>query len=297
LSEEFESIVQELKGLGFLVHLDTAQVYHAAYNFWGLDLPCEAESPTMASVMIACQDRSRVWHQDLKTYGEEHAYQQLLVGLANISNGRFHPSDIQESPEVVTFRAHGYGFEFRPKPGHYLDMSILKTVNSAIFGKAVFHCSDSLGMPNVSFLATPSVAQALRLVHKWSLVPSATQPQDDTIHGFLSTFWEQGMEEDAWLILQDQRYCDDLNTGWLREGMRRISLGDHLTIFEQDGRTCWQGVLGSGPRTLWERLRSIPPPLFPRDMEESVWKGWFKATPLRRAVLRAISGRLQPQPT
>lgn len=59
--------------------------------------------------------------------------------------------------------------------------------------------------------------------------------------GWISTFWEQGMEEYPRLIFQDEVFTE--GSQWMREGMHDVAAGDELTIFTPDGEVLWQGKL------------------------------------------------------
>ncbi len=97
--------------------------------------------------------------------------------------------------------------------------------------------------------------------------------------GWISTFWEQGMEETPWLVFQGR--SPDGEDRWERGRMRRLAAGDRLTIFDSDsdsdGATLWSGTLSArrlgllgiiGPRTL-----------APAGVDEALWLSWFRRDP------------------
>lgn len=96
--------------------------------------------------------------------------------------------------------------------------------------------------------------------------------------GWVSTFWEQGMEEPAWLIFQDERYTQ--GDQWLREGMYELSPGDELTIYAPDGDLLWQGSLVLRRQGWFAR-----PTLVPAEIGQSQWQQWFEMHPPLRATL------------
>ena len=98
---------------------------------------------------------------------------------------------------------------------------------------------------------------------------------DDEELGWISTFWEQGMEESPWLIFQGR--SPDGDDRWERERMRRLAAGDRLTILESEGAVLWSGTLSVrrlgllgiiGPRTL-----------APAGIDEALWLSWFRRNP------------------
>lgn len=97
--------------------------------------------------------------------------------------------------------------------------------------------------------------------------------------GWISTFWEQGMEEYPWLIFQDETFTE--GESWLREGMHQLQAGDHLTIFAPDGDVLWQGELRPRRQGWFGRSTLVPP-----EVGEGQWDSWFYLKPSLRARLK-----------
>ena len=96
--------------------------------------------------------------------------------------------------------------------------------------------------------------------------------------GWISTFWEQGMEESAWLIFQDERFAQ--GNQWSRQGMHQLGPGDQLTIFAPDGDVLWHG------RLQWRRQGWFGPKTWgPKEVGEKQWQHWFELSPPLRARL------------
>lgn len=283
MNESFQRALKQLRGFGFFTHQKDEDILSSLDRMWGAESLEEAATTQEAEVMLLTTDRARVWYGDTKTRDEVGQYSELLHGLATISQGRFQPTELEESRELVSFRTHGHRYTYTPQPGHYLDTGILRIVNRSICGKAIFHVVDTLGMPNVMFMTTPSVKSALQTNLRWSFVDSLNQEKQGVVRGFLSTFWEQGMEEEPWLILQDKRFCDTPKKGWLREGMLRIGEGFRLSLVNQDNELLFEGILGDVSQSFWEKFRGKPKPLFPSHFPEEQWQSWFASEPPMRA--------------
>ncbi len=93
--------------------------------------------------------------------------------------------------------------------------------------------------------------------------------------GWISTFWEQGMEEPPWLVFQGR--SPDGDERWDRGLMRRLDGGDRLTIIGDDGEVLWSGALR------WRRLGLFgivgPRTLAPAGIDEALWRSWFVRKP------------------
>jgi hypothetical protein len=100
------------------------------------------------------------------------------------------------------------------------------------------------------------------------------------LQGWVSEFWEQGMEEAPWLIFQDHRYTN--GESWDRAGMHRLAPGGTLTIFA-DGRSSvlWSGVLRQRRLGLLGVLG--PRSLTPNEVNEATWVSWFRRSPSLQA--------------
>ncbi len=103
--------------------------------------------------------------------------------------------------------------------------------------------------------------------------------------GWISTFWEQGMEEGEWLVFQDRRFArvdDEGRRSWDREGMHVLGPGDRLQIRDSAGVVLWDGVIED------RRVGLVEDPvgmilghrtMVPADVEESIWGAWFHREP------------------
>lgn len=109
------------------------------------------------------------------------------------------------------------------------------------------------------------------------------------INGWISDYYEQGMEYDYWLILQDQRYAASRTAGWEPAGLIILQPGDRLSIYHDDGHCIWQGHLGTPPQP----HRSGQPlpsnlPWWPTTLTFAEWIGWFRHTPALTAQLERL---------
>lgn len=105
-------------------------------------------------------------------------------------------------------------------------------------------------------------------------------------HGWISDFWEQGMEGERWHVFQDIAFAQDRAHGWRREGMYLLQTGDRLTILADDGHLLWQGTLAAR-RLRWfgRKVSPYEPEWHPVDVSMAVWLGWFRQRPVSRARL------------
>lgn len=110
------------------------------------------------------------------------------------------------------------------------------------------------------------------------------------LHGWISDFWEQGMEEPPWLIFQDEKYAESPAGGWSRDGMHTFAEGDHLTILGEDGSVLWAGRLESRKTGWFSRLPASSCDWHPEDVPAETWSGWFRRSPSLRAVFRPAKG-------
>jgi len=282
MNSDFAAWVAELQDLGFLQNRSVAELWQGVERTWGLDLPGEAESPAQADLMLVSLDREQAWHQDLK-HPDNH-FERLVGELSRLARGAFNPSNLVADLEQVSFQVGPYSYRFQPAPGHYLDMQLLKTLNSSLLGANRFEVCDNLGMPNVVLFLEPERRDRLQAMRGWSFVPSLVQPADGFRWGFLSNYFEQGMEEAAWLTFQDQRFCASLEAGWQMEGLHRIGPGDSLQVLRDDGSLAWQGRLQMVRGGFWQRLRGQPATLKPPEIEPEVWHDWFHRSPPWRAL-------------
>lgn len=116
---------------------------------------------------------------------------------------------------------------------------------------------------------------------------------DDTMQGYLSDFWEQGMEEAPWLIFQDARYCAGPRGGWDREGLHRLGEGDRLTIFNEDGSVCWAGTITTRRVGWFSKLQAGSSQWYPEGMDSTTWTGFFRHDPPLKASYRPARSELR----
>lgn len=283
MNSEFAPWVAELQDLGFLQNRSAAELWQAVERTWGLDLPGEAERRAQADLMLVSLDHEQVWHQDLK---HPDGYLPMLGELSRLTQGAFAPGNLVVDSEQVRFETGPYSYRFQPAPGHYLDMRLLETLNSSLLGANRFEVCDDLGMPNVVLFLNAKRRDRLKELRGWSFVPSLVQPTEGFCWGFLSNYFEQGMEEAAWLTFQDQRFCASLEADWKMEGLHRIGPGDSLQVLHNDGSQAWQGQLQLNGGGFWRRLRGQPATLKPPEIETEIWHDWFHRNPPWRALYR-----------
>ena len=289
MSESLASLLSELQGLGFLEGRSTEDCGEKAQAYWGLEIPQECDSISQARVMLLCLDNARVWHGQSNGIESPDCYRRLLEELSAVSEDLFLPREIEVGDRRVSFRCQGYRYQFEPASGDYFDMRILQVVNWAIIGPRCFQCLDTLGMPNVVFLVNDDEKADLAKLFEGSFVDSLTAVPDYEYQGFISDFWEQGMEESPWLTFQDQRLCKTPLAGWDRAGMYRLKVGSRLRIFEDDGGVLWQGTLGHDQRGLLGRLTGKPISAKPPDVDQTTWDSWFRKRPPLRCFSSGIA--------
>lgn len=101
--------------------------------------------------------------------------------------------------------------------------------------------------------------------------------------GWISNYWEQGMEEPARLIFQDERFTN--GRSWSPEGMHEPLPGDELTIYSPDGDVLWQGRLKLRRKGWFGESTLIPP-----EVGEAQWRHWFHLEPpLRARLIRQLA--------
>ena len=288
MSENFKSLLEGLQSLGFLEGRSPEDCEAGALAYWGIKIPQECDSVSQARVMLLCLDESRVWYGRSNVVESPDCYRRLLEELSAVSNGHFLPQDIEVS-ERVSFRSHDYRYQFKPAAGEYLDMRILQVVNWAIVGPRQFYCLDVLGMPNVALLGTESEKTELENLLGAAFVDSLSEVPGYELKGFLSDFWEQGMEEPPWHTFQDQRLCETYRLGWDRAGMYILKVGSRLKIFDHEGDVLWEGTLGHDQRGFLGRLTGKPISAKPPDVDQATWASWFKMRPHLRCFTSGIA--------
>lgn len=101
--------------------------------------------------------------------------------------------------------------------------------------------------------------------------------------GWISTFFEQGMEEPAWFIFQDERFTQ--GDQWSRDGMHRLGDGDHLTIFKPDGQILYCDVLRHRKVGFFRKIYAGNHDWSPPEIALETWQAWFNSHPPLRAEL------------
>ena len=104
-----------------------------------------------------------------------------------------------------------------------------------------------------------------------------------TWNGWISTYWEQGMEESPWLIFQDELFTQ--GESWHPQGVMRLEPRDHLTIFAPDTSVLFQGQLETRRRGWFAKLYPGSSEWFPVEVGEKRWNEWFRHQPPLRARL------------
>jgi hypothetical protein len=278
MGDNFNHSLKGLRAVGFLPEGEPLALRDRFSQRWD---DWESHEGVPAELMLAALDERRVWQRDLKIQGPPfEAYREALLEWAEISWGVFRPQKIS-GPDPIEFEVDGYLYRYQPRSGHYLDMGLLKVVNSSLYGQPRFEVSDGLGMPNWLSLLSPGSRSALE-GRGWHFVTEA----DTGMHGFVSTFYEQGMEEPAWSIFQDRTFCESHDRGWDRAGLQRFSEGAHLTVFEHDGRVLWSGVMEGRRRGWFGRLHASDGDWHPAEVAPEVWQSYLVRTPPLRAHYR-----------
>lgn len=104
-----------------------------------------------------------------------------------------------------------------------------------------------------------------------------------TWNGWISTYWEQGMEEPPWLIFQDEHFTQ--GDSWNRQGLMRLEPRDQLTIFAPDNSVLFQAQLETRRRGWFGKLYPGSWDWFPVEVGEKQWNEWFRHSPPLRARL------------
>jgi hypothetical protein len=110
------------------------------------------------------------------------------------------------------------------------------------------------------------------------------------MQGYLGDYWAQGMEEPAWLIFQDERFCETPKAGWAMEGMHQMGPGDRLTIFAPGGEVLWAGTLETRRVGFFGRLQAGAHDWHPEGMDLSSWRAFFHHDPPLRATYQPGPG-------
>ncbi len=120
----------------------TAEITAGLTDSWGGE---EKVPPQLLDLVIAEQDRARVWWRDLEADVSDGnaVYAQTLAELGEISQGAFLPSDILETwasesgPVTVTFQLDGEPQKLSPAYlEDWIDPGILVGINAAIADSA-----------------------------------------------------------------------------------------------------------------------------------------------------------------
>lgn len=103
--------------------------------------------------------------------------------------------------------------------------------------------------------------------------------------GWITTYWEQGMEGYVMYVFQEGPASAD--GSWPIDKMFLIAAGGELTIVDDDGATLWSGTLASrrlGLFGLFGRRALIPP-----EIDPETWTSWFERRP-------PLNARYRPPP-
>lgn len=108
------------------------------------------------------------------------------------------------------------------------------------------------------------------------------------LHGWISEYWEQGMEGFSFLTFQDREFAESREKNWRHEGMYILQEGDELTIFDDGEKIIWTGLIETR-RGGFLHLCKISPSdkdWTPQDISLEKWKGWFNYHPPLNAILK-----------
>ena len=284
MSKPLDSQLHELQKLGFLSQLDLPQSEKELDKTWGWSA-YQGANEVEQELMLVSLDRARVWHRDLKFSERVAPYRKMLLELSEISEGRFQPTLTVWDPnlELVSFECENYRFCYKPASGHYLDSRLLEVVNQSLCGPKRFEVCDGLGMPNVVVFVDQITKQALSS-RGWNFLNF----QGDWSDGFVSTFFEQGMEEPAWRIFQDARHCDSPTQGWDSAGIERLQDGQELIIWDRHGQQVWSGPLRHRRVRWFRQLSVLDNDWHPPDRSWGDWDQLFVAHPPLRARWRRL---------
>ncbi|MEZ5426162.1 MAG: hypothetical protein R2747_07855 [Pyrinomonadaceae bacterium] len=112
------------------------------------------------------------------------------------------------------------------------------------------------------------------------------------LKGWISEYWEQGMEGTFFRVFQDENLARDRFSGWRPEGMHILSEGDLLTIFSPEKEVLWTGLI-EPRRCGFLKLKKLHPAnsdWTPENVSPEDWEGWFRFSPPLEATFR--SGKL-----
>lgn len=113
-----------------------------------------------------------------------------------------------------------------------------------------------------------------------------SSPESEILEGWISDYWEQGMERQPDRIFQDKRFCGSRTENWNRKGMFLLEPGDKLTIFDEQDEILWSGILEKRRNGCLGLTTFYPSDYewFPKDVEFETWESWFKHQPPLKAT-------------
>lgn len=281
-----EQRIKELRDYGLSLPGETKDWEALVDQAWGL-ASFQSRSGALADLSLLSLDSGQAWlAKKDKNQPAGQAYRTALSRLAEISQGVFSPCEVRTHETSLDFRCGPYRFACSLQPGLTLDVSFLRTVNEAVCGDRRFLLCDNLETPVILFLGSDT-RQSLTMDRGWSFADGFSEPSPPGgLVGFLSNYWEQGMEEAPWLTFQDQRYCESPERGWHDKGLHKLTEGCHLTVMADDSSVRWQGTLKPPDQALWRRLWSPDTTIRPSQIAETEWHDWFHRAPPWRAHFR-----------
>lgn len=110
-----------------------------------------------------------------------------------------------------------------------------------------------------------------------------------TLRGHITDYYEQGMEGDFWLCFQDEAPNDTVGLA----GLRILSGGDQLTIFNPEHAVIWSGTIGEKRNSMvgecWFQLKQRVRfsrgnrTWYPEDFSRAEWIELFRERPCLKA--------------
>jgi hypothetical protein len=155
---------------GFL-NISAEQARAAMLRGWNAIIPIDAsDNPQFADMFLLAECSALVWWNDLeRVYPNTNGYADLLREWAAVARGAFAPEGIEETwaadqrSAVVAFTLNSAGHRFTHDEhnGDFVDMAILRLINSLIRSTPYQFEICDMGMPN--FVLALSSAEKSRL--------------------------------------------------------------------------------------------------------------------------------------
>lgn len=113
--------------------------------------------------------------------------------------------------------------------------------------------------------------------------------KETELTGWISDYWEQGMEGLFYRVFQDEKFAESRFAGWQPEGMHILGEGHHLTIFDEEQKILWSGTIKTRRYGLLNLCKLYPSnPLWtPENVSLEDWNKWFRHQPPLEAALRS----------